>query len=322
MVEIGLDLKDKKILSVIEVDGRLGYSEIAKRVGLSKQVVKYRMDWLEDQDVIQEYYAIVNDSKLGREVYVVYLQLIDLSDEGEKKLISLLKSDSRILSYFSSVGNWDFTLAAMAKNSEELNELLQEVLKPINSKIRKKIVTSQLEFSYLSTKIFSDLGTKTSQTKLESKEEVDNVDLSLIKELLSKGDETLVELADKFDMSANGIKERIRNLEKKKIIVGYKTKINYEKLGFLHSHFFVWAKNMNPDFYKRVKSFLIQDGRVESVSRFFGYSDLEFRCNVASVGELYELKRKLKNHFKDEINSIELMIVVRSGISHLKKSKV
>ena len=74
---------------------------------------------------------------------------------------------------------------------------------------------------------------------------------------------------------------------------------------------------MNLSFYQKFKKFLIEDGRVESVSRFLGYSDIEFRCNVSSIKDLYDFKRKLKNHFKEEIKEIESVIIVRSGISHL-----
>ena len=41
MVE--LDLKDKKILFELDFDARQSYSEIAKKVRLSKQVVEYRI---------------------------------------------------------------------------------------------------------------------------------------------------------------------------------------------------------------------------------------------------------------------------------------
>lgn len=319
MEEIKLDMKDKKILSIIETDGRISYAEIAKKVGLSKQVIKYRMDLLTKQDIIQEHYAIINDSKLGREIYQIYIQLIDLSEEDEKKLIKELKKYPQILSYFSSLGKWDLVIAIAVENSMELNELLQKSLKPINSKIRKKVITSQIEFSYLPTKIFANLGRKLTQILLGKKEKFDEIDLQIIGELITNGRETLVALSEKLNMSPNGVKERMRNLEKKRIIVGYKTKINYEKLGFLHSHFFVWAKNMNLDFYKRIKDFLIEEGKTETISMFIGYSDLEFRCNAKTIGELYQLKRKLKNKFKNEIDSIELILIVRSGISHLKK---
>lgn len=319
MAEIKLDLKDKKILSVIETDGRLSYAEIAKKVGLSKQVVKYRMDLLSEQNIIQEHYAIINDSKLGREIYQIYVQLSDLSEQDEIKLEKELKKHPEILSYFSSLGKWDFVFALAVKNFSELHELVQKILKPINSKVRKKAITSQIEHSYLPTKNFSELGKKTSYISQDKKEKFDDIDLEIIEELLSHGRITLVELSEKFDMSPNGIKERIKNLEKKKIIVGYKTKINYEKLGFIHSHFFLWINNYSPEFYKKLNSFLIEGGRAESLSRFLGYSDLEFRCNAKSIGDLYQLKRKLKNNFKDEINSIEILFVVRSGMSHLKK---
>ncbi len=321
MSNFELSLKDKKILSTIEVDGRLSYVDIGKKVGLSKQIVKYRMDLLEKQDVIQEYYAIVNDSKLGRIVNFVYIELASLSEDNEKKLILALDKEPRVLSYFSSLGKWDLVIASFAKDVKELSDVLQKLLKPISSQIKSKAMASLGEYNYLSTEILSDLGKNNATTGLDELEKFDELDLKIIDDLMINGRATLVELAGKYKMSANGIKERIKSLEKKGIIVGYKTKINYEALGFLHSHFFVWARDMNDGFYDRVKEFLVKDGRTEAVSRRYGYSDLDFRCNVGSVGELYQLKRKIKNFFKNEINSIESLIVVRSGISHLRKKE-
>lgn len=318
MKKIDLDLKDKKILSVIETNGRLSYAKIGKIVGLSKQSVKYRMDLLTKKNIIQESYAIINDSKLGHEIYKIYIQLSDLSKLEEIKFTKELKKYPNVLSYFSSLGKWDFVLAIASKNSLEIHRLLQKLLKPINPKIKKKVITSQAEFNYLPTKNFYKLGNAPPGVVFGEKGKFDEIDLKIIGELLSNGRITLVELSEKLNMSPNGIKERIKNLEKKKIIVGYKTKINYEKLGFLHSQFFIWANNYSPEFNKKLRSFLIKDGRVESLSRFLGYSDLQFRCNTQSIEELYGLKRKLKNEFKEEINSIEILFIVRSGMSHLK----
>ena len=317
MEEIKLDLKDKKILSVIETEGRLSYTEIGKRVGLSKQLVKHKMDLLEKKDIIQEYYAIVNDSKIGREIYQVYLQTFDLTKNDEKKLISGLKKQKEVLSYFSSLGKWDLVLAFSVDSLFDLEKILQKILYPVNSKIKNKVITSEVEFSYLPTKIFSDLSRNETNSVFGNAIKFDEFDLKIINELMIHGRATLVDLSGKFGLTANGMKERLKNLEKKKIIVGYKTKINYEKLGFLNCHIFVWVNNLTTELYEEIKNFLIDDGRVENVSRFFGYSDLEFRCDVKSMGELYQLKRKLKSKFL-EISSIEILFVIRSGISHLK----
>ena len=317
MEEIKLDLKDKKILSVIETDGRLSYAEIGKRVGLSKQLVKYKMDLLEKKDIIQEYYAIVNDSKIGKEIYQVYLQTFDLADSDERKLISELKKQKSVLSYFSSLGKFDLVLAFAVESLVDLEKILQKVLKPIGSKIKKRVVTSEISFSYLPSKVFSDLGKNETSVVFGNSIKFDELDLSIVSELMVSGRVTLVDLAGKLGLTANGIRERLKSLEKRKIIVGYKTKINYEKLGFFHCDIFVWINNLTPELYEKIKDFLAKDGRVESVARFFGYSDLEFRCNIRTIGELYQLKKSLKREFS-EVGSVETLFVIRSGISHLR----
>ncbi len=48
-----LDLRDRKILSEIELNARLSNSEIGKRLGVSKQVIDYRLRKLEKNNIIQ-----------------------------------------------------------------------------------------------------------------------------------------------------------------------------------------------------------------------------------------------------------------------------
>jgi len=208
-------------------------------------------------------------------------------------------------------------LSIFCKNEVELEEILIKSLKSISSKIKKKVITSQVEFDYLSTRIFSDLGVKNVNMKMEESVKVDDLDLKMVDELLICGRESLVNLAEKFNMTPNGINERIKKLEKKEIILGYKTKINYEKLGYIQSHIFINTNNMDSELYKKIKAFLKQDGRTSWVAKYMGYCNIEFRCNTESIKELYKLKRKIKNEFKEKIDSIEILIVVRSGISHL-----
>ena len=52
METYGLDLKDKKILVELELNSRRSNNQIAKKVNLSKEVVKYRIDRLLEKGVI------------------------------------------------------------------------------------------------------------------------------------------------------------------------------------------------------------------------------------------------------------------------------
>ena len=56
---------DRKILALLQQDGRRSFADIGREVGLSTPAVKRRVDRLEAAGVIRGYTAIVDASKLG-----------------------------------------------------------------------------------------------------------------------------------------------------------------------------------------------------------------------------------------------------------------
>src|SRR5215216_5365956 len=56
---------DRKILALLQRDGRRSFADIGREVGLSTPAVKRRVDRLEAAGVIRGYAAVVDASKLG-----------------------------------------------------------------------------------------------------------------------------------------------------------------------------------------------------------------------------------------------------------------
>jgi len=86
-----LDLKDRKILYYLDINSRQSNSDIAKKVGLSKEVVNYRIKRLEKEGIIKGYYTVLDFYKLGYISVRVYLKLIDTSPKKEGKYFLCLK---------------------------------------------------------------------------------------------------------------------------------------------------------------------------------------------------------------------------------------
>lgn len=86
---------------------------------------------------------------------------------------------------------------------------------------------------------------------------MDSLDFAVISELMKKGRASWAELAQKVGLSAPGLMDRIRRLEEKKIIRGYKAIIDPEALG-LDILAFVSVSLEKPthrsNFLKRIKS--------------------------------------------------------------------
>ena len=79
-----MDEYDRKILSVLSIEGRISMTALGERVGLSKTPVTARVKRLEEEGVIMGYRATLSASKLGVE-HIAFLE-VKLSDTREKAL--------------------------------------------------------------------------------------------------------------------------------------------------------------------------------------------------------------------------------------------
>ena len=70
-----LDLKDKKILKCLEENSRQSHNQIAKKAGLSKESVRYRIKQLEEKGIIQNYKVVVDIKKLDYRAYHLFVNL-------------------------------------------------------------------------------------------------------------------------------------------------------------------------------------------------------------------------------------------------------
>ncbi len=307
--KIKLTKKDERILQQLEMNAKIPLTQLAKAIQQSKQLVKYRLDNLEKQNLIQGYNAIIDQNKLNNTIYIVYLKLINMHSSKEQEWIKQLNKNKHIIATGKNAGQWDLTLVVLAKDNLELNKILTQLLKSKQDKIKQKLITTEIQSTYLSLGIIhkkTDTEFKTSNEKQKIK--LDEKDNKLLLELAKNCRTSLVDLAIKLKMSPNGVKNKIKRLEKNKIILGYKTKINYEKLKYLHFRVFIHLKKPTEQTKEKIKSYLKSKNQIESISAYLGYADLDFRCYAKSILEFYELVSQIRDKFVTEIQEINSII--------------
>ncbi len=79
-----LDHYDKKILTILSVDGRLPVTDLARRIGISKSPCRVRLQRLQEEGYIKGFRAIVDPGKLGLE-HVAFVE-VRLSDTRDRAL--------------------------------------------------------------------------------------------------------------------------------------------------------------------------------------------------------------------------------------------
>ncbi len=124
-----LEEKDREILRIIQVDGKIGLQALADQVNLSSSPCWRRVKRLEEAGLIDRYAAILNPRILGlRAQAYLQLSLIDHSEDTIDAFDRFVQNEPHIVECASITGSRDFLLKIMATDAEELESFIMKRL--------------------------------------------------------------------------------------------------------------------------------------------------------------------------------------------------
>jgi DNA-binding Lrp family transcriptional regulator len=134
--KLKIDKKDKKILGNLSLNARMPFSQISKKVALSRDAVKYRIRNYEKKGLIQGYRTMVDISKLGYKNYHLFVKLDNPLKEIEQDIINKLIKNPFIRAIIKFSGNFDFEIAIIARNIKELDKIITQIVKDCSGHIK------------------------------------------------------------------------------------------------------------------------------------------------------------------------------------------
>ncbi|MDB5841748.1 MAG: AsnC family transcriptional regulator [Herminiimonas sp.] len=118
MAAISLDKIDRRILAILQADGRLTNQEVAERVSLSPSPCLRRIRRLEQAGVIRQYVALLDPDKLGLGL-LAYVN-VRLEKHGDPAVAGAARAGagSPRANFAASVTNWPEVVACYAMTGD------------------------------------------------------------------------------------------------------------------------------------------------------------------------------------------------------------
>jgi DNA-binding Lrp family transcriptional regulator len=289
---INLDVKDKKLIKELENNSFLPISQIAKRIGTSKEVAHYRLNKLIDSGLIKRFHTIIDYFKLDFRFYILAINLQNLKYAEKKTILNELRKEKNIEVRVYLSSNWDFEISIWVKDSKEFYEFYDNFIAKYAEHIAEKeisIITKQyiLNHTHLHTnKNAFVLGEDFSKAK------IDDTDLKIIEELELNPKEEIVQLSKKMKISPNTLNYRIKNLIKNKILRAYLPVIDTSLLGY--NVYKVRIILNNPSRKNTVIKYLSNQPNVKIINELIGNKDLDFEIDCRTTIELDNFLEKLR----------------------------
>ncbi|MFZ6759850.1 Lrp/AsnC family transcriptional regulator [Undibacterium sp. Ji50W] len=137
MMEIELDKIDRKILAILQADGRLTNQEVAERVNLSPSPCLRRIKRLEDSGVIRKYVALLEPAKIGLGLLAyVNVRLEKHSDNPGKSGSRSPREDfsvsvaqwPEVVACYAMTGEMDYLLRVHVEDMNHFSRFMMETL--------------------------------------------------------------------------------------------------------------------------------------------------------------------------------------------------
>ena len=145
-----IDRIDRKILDVLQREGRISITELAERIGLSTSPCSERVRRLERAGVIRGYSATVDPAALGRPL-LVFVQLTLSSNSGEvfEQMRRELLHEPRVLECHLVSGAFDYLIKARLSAMREYRDLLAQILRkvPVPAQSNSYVVMEEIKES-------------------------------------------------------------------------------------------------------------------------------------------------------------------------------
>lgn len=308
---IKLGLKDKKLLFELDFNARLPYSKLARKTGLSKQGVEYKIRNLMKKGVIKGFYPVINVPKLGYHYCRLMLTLQNVTQETYWELVDALKANDKVFWLFQMQGQYDILIVIWAKTLEEFRQFRDDIEATFGFHIKRKVETVATDVAHFQHRYL--LGKAETEEihirETEKREEIDALDKKILSLLCKDARMSLVDMSLRLGHSAKVIAYRIRRMESSRLIEGYRPIIDHNKIGYTYYKLLLHLNNISKSELLRLRGYMRRNPAVIYFVDGIGLpADFEIEMMVRSNQELFKFVEDLKFKFPTIIGEYQTVI--------------
>lgn len=305
-----LDKIDRKLLYLLDVNARQSNIQLGKKLRISKDSVKYRIERLMRRGVITGFYTEMDAYKIGYFAFRMLIRLQNLTIEKEKGIINHLISDSRVAWVYNTEGDWDLLFGVWAKNIFEFYAYQEEFFTKYGNYIENKMVSIyhrmyQFKKDYI-------VGNERKIKRLQfmggdKKTKIDDTDKKILVQLINNARTPLYEIAGKIGVSAKVVAYRVKKMIKAGIILNFRPMLDLGKLGLSWYKVHLYLKNIDAKVKKNLFSYTASLPNVVYIDEMIGGYDFEIDVDLESHEKLRDFVENLRKKFPMLIRDFEIL---------------
>jgi Lrp/AsnC family transcriptional regulator, leucine-responsive regulatory protein len=311
-MQFKLDKKDKKIIEQLDLNARQSNAQIARKVGLSKDAVGYRIKKFEEKKLIKGYFSVLNISKLGYVSYKLMITFRNTKYEIEQRIIKDLIKNRNVGWVVNCDGIYNLMVIIWVKSTLDFDRFFRLFLEKYSKYLQERDISIVTEQHTCRKAYLYDKNRDTSRdnyTSGEPKEIVDKTDLKILKMIANNSRIAFYKIALEVGLTAEAIAHRVKKLQRENIILAFKPLFDITILGYQSYNVSFKLNNFNE--IDKIFNFFKNHSNIISFQRYLGKYDLGIDINVKNTKEFRQILKEIKELFINSIESYHSMLIYK-----------
>lgn len=317
-----LDDKDIAILLALVKDARTPFSSLAETIGLSVSSISQRVTKLEETKIIKSYKLVLNHKAFPYDEFDLYYVLADVSAFTVKSAMKYLSECPFTTQVLSTMGSADIRVTILARNMHHLQEVLEEVEQHFSANIKSRTILavtrkfkskaeSFLSAIFKRTIIFPPKQ-KMSEVYEQASVTLDGTDSKIIRELAKDPRASYAAIAKQVSLTPEGVSARVKSLEDKQIILGYKALLDGPRLGYRWAVLMVNLRHLSSTQRDGVFSYVQEHTNVTSAVETLGPYNLSITLFGQTLDSLHQTELDFRSKFAEQVTDTALLFILEN----------
>lgn len=301
-----LDKKDRIILYELDKNARQPLSKIAKKAGLSRESVLYRLRKYFSDSLLVNYITVINMAKLGFSHHKVFIKLHNINEEKERELVDYLCRSPYVTWVVNCDGKYSLIFGVKARDLSELNAFMKGLNNSFWSYIMEQDIASVIDAHHFyrdylvgkqgATERKIQWGVEETEVKLGSD------DIGVLDKLSENPRISAMDISKSLKIPLHSVLRRIKGLEKAGVIQHYMLWPNVTRLPGLYYKILISLHNLNPAKEKQLLGFCSQHPNIVYAVFTVGHWQLEIDVEAENLEQFRSILREFLNAFPEVVS--------------------
>ena len=290
-------------------------TKLARKLRISKQAVRYRINRLVKNEIIQKFFTIINTSFLGYHHYYFFVSFNSLGHGDKISITEFLKKSDKVATYSICDGPHNLLIGLIVKDQDSFYEEISKFFSYFSRKIRSKQVIRIIEAklfgrNYLIKEENGSLAEWSFSSRKIKLKSIDTLDRGIISFLVEDATISATRIAEKVGTSATTVIKRIKNLEVEGIIQGYSILLN--EAIFATRFLLLELCSLPRNVEIKLWAYAQFNPHITYIAKTFGTFDFIMTIETRNLQEYLSVVEGIKNEFSEFLSAFVPLLVIET----------